>query len=57
MQDRDYRENNHPAYCTCVDCAKGLNKSANTHPSNKPSKIYKLQKKNLARNYLIMNYL
>ena len=29
MDDRSYRDGC-PPYCTCVDCTKGLNKSANT---------------------------
>ena len=49
MFERDYRENNHPPYCTCVDCEKGLNKSIKSPTSKKPSKIYKLQKKKSIR--------
>ena len=49
MFERDYRENNHPPYCTCVDCEKGLNKSTQTPTTKKPSKIYKLQKKKSIR--------
>tara|TARA_A100001015_G_scaffold292127_1_gene367105 strand:+ start:877 stop:3477 length:2601 start_codon:yes stop_codon:yes gene_type:complete len=45
MQDRDYRENQHPPYCTCVDCTKGLNKSRKNTDTKNISKILKRQKK------------
>ena len=45
MQERDYRENQHPPYCTCVDCSRGLNKSKKFVEQKNISKIFKKHKK------------
>ena len=50
MQERDYRENQHPPYCTCVDCSMGLNKSKKSVEPKNISKIFKKHKKSKKKN-------